>query len=267
MTEKIMQLRQVEVSAGSGEEIDQIKAKNSDDVIDDLPITSIPRAVKNVGPQSSNHIRVSSEESVEKVTVRNLKSTDIKDAVELSIAASEALVIHELVKSESALEALPMEAVLEAALQVKQARLESSEDSFDCTTEKSDEMDFLSDLDDLTMADAFEDIGLSFNGFDDHHACGSDASLVKETPALENCFWCENRTKYAGHFSPQDNPSNDATFGLKNSDFPSKSDPMLHKLVQESSRVSETVQVKNLKNVSSIDFPMLNSIKNERRYA
>ncbi|XVF41062.1 hypothetical protein PTKIN_Ptkin01aG0249900 [Pterospermum kingtungense] len=241
-SDKILQLRQIEICAGSGEKTDQIRTKYSDDGVNSLPMTSIPRAVKNVGPQSSNRVRVSNEHSVEKVTVRNLKSTDIKDAIELSIAASEALVIHELVKSESALEALPMETVLEAALKVKQARLESSEDSFDWPTEKSDEMDFLWDLDDFTMADAFEDIGLSFNGFDDHHTCGSDASLIKETPASENCFRCENGTKNAGHFPPQDKPSNDPNSGLKNSDFPSNSDPMLHNLVQGSSHVSETVQ-------------------------
>ncbi|XWS65446.1 hypothetical protein CRYUN_Cryun05aG0113200 [Craigia yunnanensis] len=241
-SDKLLELRLAEISAGSGEKTDQINTKNGAGGVNALPMTSIPRAVENVFPQSSNRFKVSSERSVEKVTARNLKSTDMKDAVELSIAASEALVIHEIVKSVSALEALPTAAVLEAALQVKQARLESSEDAFDCATEKSDEMDFFSDLDDLTMADAFEDIGLSFNGFDDQHACGSDVSLVKDTPVSENCFGCENRTENAGHFSPQNNPSNDPTSGLKNSGFPSNSDPMLHKLVEESSHVSETVQ-------------------------
>ncbi|XP_022744940.1 uncharacterized protein LOC111295636 isoform X2 [Durio zibethinus] len=241
-SDKVLQLRHVEISAGRGENTDQIKTKNNAGGVNALPMTSIPRAAENVGPQSSNHVKLSSERSVEKVTVRNLKSTDIKDAVELSIAASEALVIHELVKSESALEAFPTAAVLEAALQVKQARLDSSEDAFDCPTEKSDETDFLSDLDDLTMADAFEDVGLSFNGFDDQHACGSDVSLVKDTPMSENCFGCENRTENAGHFSLQNKPSNNPTSGLKNSGFPNNSDPMLHKLFLESSHVSETVQ-------------------------
>ncbi|XVE52334.1 hypothetical protein DITRI_Ditri02bG0114500 [Diplodiscus trichospermus] len=238
-SDKVQQLQEVEISTGSGEKTDQIKIKNSACGVNSLPMTSIPSAVENVGPQSSTHVKVSSKRSLEKVTVRNLKGSDIKDAVELSIAASEALVIHELVKSESAFEALPMAAVLEAALQVKQARLERSEDAFDCATEKSDEMDFLLDLDDLTMADAFEDIGLSFDGFDDQHACGSDVSLVKDTPVCENCFGCQNRNENDGHFSPQNRPSNGPTSGLKNSGFTSNSDPMLHKLVQES---SETVQ-------------------------
>ncbi|XVF24521.1 hypothetical protein REPUB_Repub13aG0135300 [Reevesia pubescens] len=241
-SDKVLQLPQVEISAGSAEKTNQIKTNNSAGGVNALPVTSIPRVVENVGSQSSNHVKDSCERSVEKVTVRNLKSTDIKDAVELSIAASEALVIHELVKSESASEALPTAAVLEAALQVKQARLESSEDTFDCSTEISDEMDYLADLDDLTMADAFEDVGLSFSVFDDQHACGLDVSLVKDTPVSENCFGSGNRTEDAEQFSPQNKPSNDLTSGLKNSGFASNSDPMLYKLVQEISHVSETVQ-------------------------
>ncbi|XP_012454287.1 uncharacterized protein LOC105776263 [Gossypium raimondii] len=144
-----------------GEKTALMQTIDSSCAVNALPMISISRDVENFGGQSSNHANDGSEHSIEKVTVRNLKSTDIKDAVELSIAASEALVIHELVKSDSGAEALPTAAVLEAALRVKQARLESSEDAFDCPTETSDEMDFLSDLDDLTMADAFEDVGLS----------------------------------------------------------------------------------------------------------
>ncbi|TYG51211.1 hypothetical protein ES288_D10G239400v1 [Gossypium darwinii] len=183
-----------------GEKTALIQTTDSSCAVNALPMISISRDVENFGGQSSNYANDGSEHSIEKVTVRNLKSTDIKDAVELSIAASEALVIHELVKSDSGAEALPTAAVLEAALQVKQARLESSEDAFDFPTETSDEMDFLSDLDDLTMADAFEDVGLSFSCFSNQHACGSDVSLVKDTPVSEDCFRSGNRTENADTF-------------------------------------------------------------------
>ncbi|KAL4387956.1 hypothetical protein GQ457_09G026840 [Hibiscus cannabinus] len=219
-----------------GEKTDLIQIKDSGYGVNALQMISISRDVEDVGGQPSNHTNGCSERSVEKVTGRNHKSTDIKDAVELSIAASEALVIHELVRSESASEAFPTAAVLEAALQVKQARLESSEGSFDCPTEISDQMDFLSDLDDLTMADAFEDVGLSFSCFSNQHACGSEVSLVKDTPVSEDSFGSGNRTENAEHFSPQNKPSDDPTSGLKNSD------PILHEIVQEISHVSETAE-------------------------
>ncbi|KAB2063262.1 hypothetical protein ES319_A10G205100v1 [Gossypium barbadense] len=217
-----------------GEKTTLIQTKDSSCAVNALPMISISRDVENFGGQSSNHANDGSEHSIEKVTVRNLKNTDIKDAVELSIAASEALVIHELVKSDSGAEALPTAAVLEAALQVKQARLESSEDAFDCPTETSDEMDFLSDLDDLTMADAFEDVGLSFSCFSNQHAYGSDVSLVKDTPVSEDCFRSGNRTENAEHFSPQNKPSDYPTSCSKNSD------PILHEMVEEISHVSAT---------------------------
>ncbi|KAL1079453.1 hypothetical protein V6Z11_D10G224100 [Gossypium hirsutum] len=219
-----------------GEKTALIQTTDSSCAVNALPMISISRDVENFGGQSSNYANDGSEHSIEKVTVRNLKSTDIKDAVELSIAASEALVIHELVKSDSGAEALPTAAVLEAALQVKQARLESSEDAFDFPTETSDEMDFLSDLDDLTMADAFEDVGLSFSCFSNQHACGSDVSLVKDTPVSEDCFRSGNRTENAEHFSPQNKPSDYPTSSSKNSD------PILHEMVEEISHVSATAE-------------------------
>ncbi|XP_058721575.1 uncharacterized protein LOC131593247 isoform X2 [Vicia villosa] len=97
----------------------------------------------------------------ERSKVKYFKSDDISDAVELSIAASEALVIHDLVKMESVSETLSTEAVLEIALRVKQARLEGLEDGFLSSSVESDCSDSLSDLNDFLMEDAYEDIGLS----------------------------------------------------------------------------------------------------------
>lgn len=128
----------------------------------------------------------------EKFNVRYLKATDMTAAAELSIAASEALVIHEIVRSGVAADAFPTEMVLEAALRVKKARLEWSEDDVNSLTDETDKSDSLSDLDDLTMADAYEDVGLSQSIPFDDCACGSAISLVKETPLLENQHVCEN---------------------------------------------------------------------------
>ncbi|KAH1046030.1 hypothetical protein J1N35_036814 [Gossypium stocksii] len=219
-----------------GEKTALIQNKDSSCTVNALPMISISRDAENFGGQSSNHANDGSEYSLGKVTVRNLKSSNTKDAVKLSFAVSEALVIHELVKSDSGTKALPTVAVLEAAFQVKQTRLESSEDTFDCPTETSDKMDFLSDLDDLTMADAFEDVGLYFSCFSNQHAYCSNVSLVKDTPVSEDCFRSGNRTENAEHFSLQNKPSDYPTSSPKNSD------PILHEVVEEISHVSATAE-------------------------
>lgn len=95
----------------------------------------------------------------------NICNADANDAVELSIAASEAMVISEMVKSTLQSEHLPAAAILEIALRVKQARKECSSDILeDVSAYPSDEPgenDLLSDLDENTMADACDDVGIS----------------------------------------------------------------------------------------------------------
>ncbi|KAI3740592.1 hypothetical protein L2E82_31060 [Cichorium intybus] len=86
------------------------------------------------------------------------RKVDIFNAIELAVAASEALIIHELVKDEPSTQLSSLSSVLEAAIRVKQARLEENQENLDF--EESDEVDFLSDLDELTMVDAYEDVGL-----------------------------------------------------------------------------------------------------------
>ncbi|XP_042484097.1 uncharacterized protein LOC122064461 isoform X1 [Macadamia integrifolia] len=143
-----------------------------------------------------------------KFHARQLRNADIKDAVEHSIAASEALVISELIGSGSPSEILPAAAVLEVALQVKQARnhlrLDRLDEASVCSTENVDETDLLLNLDDDYMADAFNDVGLSFmKGFgasDDMCGCSSAIkqatsssrlfSHVLETPISENNYTC-----------------------------------------------------------------------------
>jgi hypothetical protein len=121
----------------------------------------------------------------EKSKVECFKNDDISDAVELSIAASEALVIHDLVKTESISETLST-AVLEIALRVKQARLEGSEDGILSSSVESDCSDSLSDLNDFLMEDAYEDIGLPVGVSFEENLCNSPAFHAKGVSGDEN---------------------------------------------------------------------------------
>ncbi|KAG2671936.1 hypothetical protein I3760_13G015600 [Carya illinoinensis] len=151
-----------------------------------LPLSCVHQTVESVCLPSPSNNKDSERQYEDKFNFGFLNCADVNDAVELSIAASEALVIHELVKRELASMALPTESVLEVALQVKQARLDILEEAFNFQTEESDICYSLSDLDDVAMADTFEDVGLSYNNPDDQCACDSAQSHVKETPLFEN---------------------------------------------------------------------------------
>lgn len=148
----------------------------------------------NIVPQSSNpepcplypsNNKDSIRHNGEKFSVRHLKDAEINDAVELSIAASEALVIHEIVKSTADLEALVTTDALEVSLRVKQARLDWSQGAFDSSTKETDDEDSLSNLDDFEMRDAIEDVGLIYST-SDQNVNASAISRVKETPASGN---------------------------------------------------------------------------------
>ncbi|PRQ55704.1 putative BRCT domain-containing protein [Rosa chinensis] len=150
-----------------------------------LPLNSVQKSMEDVGPQCPSNYKISATHKREKYNVKYPKATDMTAAAELSIAASEALVIHEIVRRGFVADALPTEVVLEAALRVKKARLEWSVDALDSLADETDESDSLSDLDDLMMADAYEDVGLSHSIPFDDCTCGSAISLVKETPLSE----------------------------------------------------------------------------------
>ncbi|KAG5539262.1 hypothetical protein RHGRI_019725 [Rhododendron griersonianum] len=126
---------------------------------------------------------------------------DINNAVELSIAASEALVINDMLKSSSSTESLAAAAVLEVALRVKQARLQCLKDCFHFSTEDMDETDLLSG-DDLHMADAYGDMGLTISNVDDRHACASVTSQVKDTPRSQNHNGGDDKYKHECHGPP-----------------------------------------------------------------
>lgn len=131
--------------------------------------------------------------------VRLLKVADISDAIELSVAASEALLIHEVMESGSTTKSLSASAILEVALRVKQARLEGFKEALKFSHEESSDIDCLSDLDESTMADAYEEVGLSISPVAQHD-CDS-ISQVKDTYAIENCG-SDDKLIYEEHGTP-----------------------------------------------------------------
>ncbi|KAL2461089.1 BRCA1 C Terminus domain containing protein [Abeliophyllum distichum] len=100
------------------------------------------------------------------------------NAVELCIAASEALVIHEIIGSDSFMKHSSASTILETTLQVKQARLEVWRNTTNSSINEISEIDHLSDLDDMTMEGAYKDIGIHF---DDFHGIQLSVSQVKDT--------------------------------------------------------------------------------------
>ncbi|WCJ39193.1 hypothetical protein M5689_020201 [Euphorbia peplus] len=146
----------------------------------------------------------------EKFNSRNTKDSDVIEAVELSIAASEALVIHELLRTE----ATP-DIVLEAALQVKQARLDALRDIIAFSSNEIDGIDFLSDLDDLTMENAFRDVGLFTEDLGDQNDC-LDVSQVKDTPMSDNLNVRNDEPDDVQLMYQEDNVCDGSALGLNN---------------------------------------------------
>ncbi|XP_047945788.1 uncharacterized protein LOC125192293 isoform X2 [Salvia hispanica] len=103
------------------------------------------------------------------------------DAVELCIAASEALVINELINSDSLEKSSSASAILEASLKLKQARLEVWESTFAHSFSMTSDMDNLSDLDDVTMEIVYEDAGIHFSELP-----GNELSVSRVKDTLES---------------------------------------------------------------------------------
>ncbi|GER28549.1 BRCA1 C Terminus domain containing protein [Striga asiatica] len=106
------------------------------------------------------------------------------DVVELCIAASEALVINEVTESELLAKSCSASAILEASLQIKQARLEVWRDThtFNGTSYIAGDISDLSDLDDIAMESAYEDAG----HLNELHVKELSMSQVKDTFDSEN---------------------------------------------------------------------------------
>ncbi|KAL6894318.1 hypothetical protein ACP4OV_008416 [Aristida adscensionis] len=117
--------------------------------------------------------------------VRKLRNADVNDAIELSIAASEAMVIADMLLEDSQSNKLAT-AALEAALHVKEVRkqffVEETEIACGSSEDDLDETDWLAELDEAEMVDAFQDIGLSLF----HIPCSSQdqstGDLKQENP-------------------------------------------------------------------------------------
>ncbi|XP_020518553.1 uncharacterized protein LOC18427133 isoform X1 [Amborella trichopoda] len=127
---------------------------------------SMPQTVKPKKAKQSSlaHLDKSSKDTHPvSLDSRYLKSADMDDAVELSVAASEALAISDLVKSSFGSESYSSSVILKIALKVKMARKQCCVDEFDVSSASIEEFNGnndLSDLDDNSMADAFDDVGL-----------------------------------------------------------------------------------------------------------
>ncbi|KAL2920979.1 Mediator of DNA damage checkpoint protein 1 [Bienertia sinuspersici] len=133
-------------------------------------------------PLSNNDV---GQNTLETLDSKCAECDDIIGAVELSVAASEALVIHRVVQSGSLYEAMSASAILEVALRVKQARLDELKDSSCCCKDSGNTVDILSDLGESDMEDAYKDVGLTASVSDNNLLKDPSTSLVKETPMSE----------------------------------------------------------------------------------
>ncbi|XP_057976310.1 uncharacterized protein LOC131163672 [Malania oleifera] len=195
---KFCPMQHVEASAGEGKKVNESKKNYAKGVANLLPSDSNPKALEYGSPQHLTHNKDSGRQCDEKFDDKHLQIDDISAAIELSIAASEALAVHELVKREPHSDAFPAAAVLEVALRVKQARSEGPESASLCLAEEVDEFDSLSDLDEYAMADAFEDVGLSLIGLDDLYFSSSVISQVEDAPISGNPSGCDDKVKNIG---------------------------------------------------------------------
>ncbi|KAH8512593.1 hypothetical protein Peur_056593 [Populus x canadensis] len=223
-------------NSDSGRQYEERKGQNASCMMHDSRLISIPTTAENAGPQSATNYKDRGCQHEEKCNVICIKDADISDAVELSISASEALVIHKFMKTGSSSDALTKQAILEAALHIKQARLESSEDAFGCPSDEADEIDFLSDLDDSIMEDAYLDVGLSFSAHGDEHLHDLDVSQVEDTPVLEN-HHLEKGSEHVQLLPQQNNADDDSDLGSNPSDAACLGD---HILTQPAEKLSES---------------------------
>lgn len=148
---------------------------NNRDIVDNVVCKSVTNTEDNV-----NRWR-------EKSDVGCLKNAEVNNAIELSVVASEALVIHDLLKAELDSEAVSVESVLEVSIRVKQTRVELLESAYESLNEEVDLSDSLSDLDDLLMRDAFDDVGFPCSILSSDR-CETICSDVQDTPVNENQF-------------------------------------------------------------------------------
>ncbi|KAL6638112.1 hypothetical protein ACP70R_025684 [Stipagrostis hirtigluma subsp. patula] len=140
-----------------------------------------------------------------KFDVRKLRNADVNDAIELSIAASEAMVIADMILDDSQSDKLAT-AALEAALHVKEARkqfcFEEPELACGSCENDFDETDWLAELDEIEMFDVFQDIGLSLV----HNDCSSqdqNTGDLKQQNSQTSCRPCDVDAHISGSSSSE----------------------------------------------------------------
>lgn len=124
-----------------------------------------------------------------------LSQADVEEAIELSIAASEAMVITEMISLDlSNTSPFSVCDVLEATLQVKEARRQMLENGSGASLEQDgDESDSLPNLDEYAMVAAYADVGFSDKWAPDSnsntHSLGScdDYTLVPCSMTENTC--------------------------------------------------------------------------------
>ncbi|KAJ6704864.1 TUMOR SUPPRESSOR P53-BINDING PROTEIN 1 [Salix purpurea] len=233
-------------NSDSGRHYEQRKGQNVSSVMHDSRLISIPTTADNSGPRSATNCKDSGCQYKVKCNVICIKDADISDAVELSISASEALVMHKFMETGSSSDALTKQTILEAALHIKQARLETSEDALGCPSDEAGEIDFLSDLDDSVMEDAYLDVGLYFSARGDEHLHDLDVSQVEDTPVLEN-YHLDKGSEHVQLLPRQNNDDDDSGPCTNPSDAACLGDHILpqpaEKLSQSSSGAKPPVEV------------------------
>ncbi|KAK6928830.1 hypothetical protein RJ641_005035, partial [Dillenia turbinata] len=189
----VLSNQQIETSASSGEKVNKYSPEYNVSGVSLQDRTPKLEQIRGFYPFTGNED--AGKPCGEKFSDLDTEGDDIDYAVELSIAASEALVIHEMVREVPSFSKLQPSAVLEAALLVKQKRLNGSKDAFHHLNEQIEEVDFLSDLDDDTMRAAYEDIGLSITDADDLVVDDSLVSEIERISVFENHVAVDSQAK------------------------------------------------------------------------
>ncbi|XP_019447465.1 PREDICTED: uncharacterized protein LOC109350671 isoform X2 [Lupinus angustifolius] len=185
---KVQSLQPVQISVNLGENLNYMIDNHACD--QNMLPDFVPETLTNDASKSRIDTIGSARRKKEKSDVKRFEGDDISNAVELSIAASEALVIHDLIKIESVSETICADAVLEAALRVKQARLEGLDNGFHSSSEESDCSDSLSDLNDFLMEDDYQDIGLPLGVSTEENIRNSAISQAIGVSYAENYSGC-----------------------------------------------------------------------------
>ncbi|KAG2534348.1 hypothetical protein PVAP13_9NG061830 [Panicum virgatum] len=176
-----------------------------------------------------------------KVDIRKLRNADVNDAIELSIAASEAMVIAEMILDDSQSDKLAA-AAIEAALHVKEARkqfyFEEAEHACGSLGNDLDETDWLAELDDAEMVGAFQDIGLSLvhtvcssqdqntgvlkqqNSHPNHPPCDADAHILASCSSEEQNKRCSSQNADSDDHVSDSFPTNRSADVLPNEPTP-----------------------------------------------